>query len=49
MGATSGPVDIDKFASEVKSVFDKIAAFQPDIVISATAGDGKVYEKYKCA
>lgn len=35
MGATSDSVNIDKFASEVESVFKKISQFQPEIIITS--------------
>lgn len=40
MGATSGSVNVDKFSSEVESVFQKISAFQPELLVTADATAG---------
>lgn len=40
MGATTGTVNEEKFAKEVKSVFEKISQFQPEILVTATESGG---------
>lgn len=38
MGATGGSVNLDRFADEVQTVFNKIAAFQPRVQVTAYEG-----------
>jgi hypothetical protein len=48
MGATSGPVNVDSFSSEVESVFRKISQIQPNLLVTA-ADDGLFYLQSSCA
>lgn len=41
MGATVGPVDTDKFASDLKDLWTKFNNLDPEAMIAASGGGGR--------